>query len=118
MWNNLCLQSFACLLLILCGDMSVNPLLLITHCQDENRQLISFWNEYKDQSLVVYVVEVFSHLNVKIKENPKILFFPLTNPRWGLVNHTRRVCPEGVKRPRRVPVEKGKRADNFGLNGD
>ena len=30
----------------LCGDMSVNPLLLITHCQDENRQLISFWNEY------------------------------------------------------------------------
>ena len=31
---------------LLCGDMSVNPLLLITHCQDENRQLISFWNEY------------------------------------------------------------------------
>ena len=27
---------------LLCGDMSVNPLLLITHCQDENRQLISF----------------------------------------------------------------------------
>ena len=25
---------------------SVNPLLLITHCQDENRQLIIFWNEY------------------------------------------------------------------------
>lgn len=34
---------------LLCGHMSVNPLLLITHCQDENRQLmvgISFWNEY------------------------------------------------------------------------
>ena len=31
---------------LLCGYMSVNPLLLITHCQDENRQLISFWNEY------------------------------------------------------------------------
>lgn len=31
---------------LLCGDMSVNPLLLITHCQDENSQLISFWNEY------------------------------------------------------------------------
>ena len=33
-------------------------------------------------------------------------FFSLTNPLRGLVNHTRRVCPEGVKRPRRVPVEK------------
>lgn len=31
---------------LLCGYMSVNPLLIITHCQDENRQLISFWNEY------------------------------------------------------------------------
>ena len=31
---------------LLCGHMSVNPLFLITHCQDENRQLISFWNEY------------------------------------------------------------------------
>ena len=73
-------------------------------------------NIHEDQSLVVYVVEVFSHLNVKIKENPKKYCFSLTNPRWGLVNHTRRVCPEGVKRPRRVPVEKGKRGDTFGLN--
>ena len=34
---------------LLCGDMSVNPLLLITHCQDEIVVLrigISFWNEY------------------------------------------------------------------------
>ena len=34
---------------LLCGDMSVNPQLLITHCQDENRIVcsrISFWNEY------------------------------------------------------------------------
>ena len=37
---------------LLCGDMSVNPLLLITHCQDENRQLISFWNEYSWRSML------------------------------------------------------------------
>lgn len=37
---------------LLCGDMSVNPLLLITHCQDENRQLISFWNEYSWRSVL------------------------------------------------------------------
>ena len=37
---------------LLCGDMSVNPLLLITHCQDENRQLISFWNEYSWRSIL------------------------------------------------------------------
>ena len=37
---------------LLCGDMSVNPLLLITHCQDENRQLIIFWNEYSWRSVL------------------------------------------------------------------
>ena len=37
---------------LLCGDMSVNPLLLITHCQDQNRQLISFWNEYSWRSVL------------------------------------------------------------------
>jgi len=43
---------------LLCGDMSVNPLLLITHCQDENRQLmvgISFWNEYSWRSALAGV---------------------------------------------------------------
>ena len=34
---------------------------------------------------------------LKIKEN--YFCFSLTNPQRGLVNHTRRVCPEGVKRP-------------------
>ena len=54
-----------------------------------------------------FVYKLFGALNFNIFFNQR-----------GLFNHTRRVCPEGVKRPRRVPVEKEKRADNFGLNRD
>ena len=35
-----------------------------------------------------------------------VFFFNQPLVGGGLVNHTRRVCPEGVKRPQRVPVEK------------
>ena len=86
---------------LLCGDMSVNPLLLITHCQDENRQLISFWNEYSWRSVLggICCWSFSVILNVKSKKTQNIVFFSLTNPLRGLVNHTRRVCPEGSRGP-------------------
>ena len=40
-------------------------------------------------------------------QNENVFFLP---PFKG--GHTRRVCPEGVKRPRRVPVEKKQAAQN------
>ena len=66
-------------------------------------------NIHEDQSLVVYVVEVLSQNlwnpsnNVVNTFGLKIKLFFLPPFKGG---HTRRVCPEGVKRPRRVPVEK------------
>ena len=49
-------------------------------------------NIHEDQSLVVYVVEVFSHFKCKIKENPKKIVFFNQPPTGGWL-----ITPEGCR---------------------
>ena len=94
--------------------MSVNPLLLITHCQDENRQLISFWNEYSWRSVLggicCWSFKPQNRLkSLFLKKIIKIVFSLPTPGGWYPKGHVTKFNPKGSG-------QRKEKSYNFGQN--